>query len=49
MAMTRDRISDRGRTMKPYVERALKDEDLRDNVMAAYAASSRPSRMRSHE
>ena len=25
--------------MKPYVERALKDEDLRDNVMAAFGAA----------
>ena len=39
MAMTRDRISDRGRTMKPYVERALKDEDVRDNLRDALAAA----------
>jgi hypothetical protein len=35
MAKTTDRISD----VKPYVERAMKDEDLRDNVMAAFAAA----------
>ena len=35
MAATKDRISD----VKPYVERAMKDEDLRDNVMAAFAAA----------
>jgi hypothetical protein len=35
MAPTKDKVKD----MKPYVERALKDEDLRDNVMAAFAAA----------
>lgn len=35
MAATKDRISD----VKPYVERAFKDEDLRDNLVAAYAAA----------
>ena len=35
MAATRNRISD----VKPYVERALKDEDLRDNVLSALAAA----------
>ncbi len=35
MAKTRDKISD----ARPYVERALKDEDLRDNVVAAFAAA----------
>lgn len=35
MAATKDKIQD----MKPYVNRALKDEDLRDNVMAAFAAA----------
>lgn len=35
MAKTKERISD----VKPYVERAMKDEDLRDNVMAAFAAA----------
>ena len=35
MASTKDRITD----VKPYVERALKDEELRENVVAAYAAA----------
>jgi hypothetical protein len=35
MLATKDRISD----VKPYVERALKDEELRENVIAAYAAA----------
>jgi hypothetical protein len=35
MAKTKDRISD----VKPYVERAVKDEDLRENVMAAFQAA----------
>ena len=32
---TKDRISE----VKPYVERAMKDEDLRDNVMTAFATA----------
>ena len=32
MAKTRDRIQD----VRPYVERAVKDEDVRDNVLAAF-------------
>ncbi len=39
MATTRDRISDRSRTMKPYVERALKDDEVRDNLRDALAAA----------
>jgi len=35
MAKTRERISD----VRPYVERAMKDEDLRDNVLTALAAA----------
>ena len=35
MASTKDKISD----VKPYVERALKDEDLRDNVLGALMAA----------
>ena len=35
MAKTKDRISD----VKHYVERAVKDEDLRENVMAAFQAA----------
>ena len=32
MAKTRERIED----VRPYVERAVKDEDVRDNVVAAF-------------
>jgi hypothetical protein len=32
---TKDALSD----VRPYVERAVKDEDLRDNVLAAFAAA----------
>lgn len=39
MATTRDRITDRSRTMKPYVERAIKDEEVRDNLRDALAAA----------
>ena len=35
MAKTTERISD----AKPYVERALRDEDLRDNVLNAFQAA----------
>jgi hypothetical protein len=35
MAATKEKITE----MKPYVERALKDEYLRDNVLAAFAAA----------
>ena len=35
MAKTRERVED----VKPYVRRALKDEDLRDNVIEAFHAA----------
>jgi hypothetical protein len=35
MAKTRDRIQD----VRPYVERAVRDEDVRDNVLAAVQAA----------
>jgi tetrahydromethanopterin S-methyltransferase subunit B len=35
MPKTKDRISD----VRPYVERAVKDEDVRDNVLAAFQAA----------
>ena len=35
MAKTKERLSD----VKPYVDRALKDEDLRDNVVTAFHAA----------
>ena len=39
MAKTKDKVSDAADTVKPYVERAMKDEDLRDNVKAAFQAA----------
>jgi predicted RNA-binding protein len=33
---TRDRVTDAAGNVKPYVERAINDEDLRDNVKAAF-------------
>src|SRR5213078_3451666 len=35
MAKTRDRVSD----VKPYVERAIKDEEFRDNMKNAFVAA----------
>ena len=35
MAKTRDRVSD----VKPYVERAIKDEEFRDNLKNAFVAA----------
>jgi hypothetical protein len=39
MVKTRGRISDRADTVKPYVERAIKDEHVRENVKSALAAA----------
>jgi hypothetical protein len=39
MAKTKDKVIDRAGNVKPYVERAMKDEDLRDNVVTAFAAA----------
>jgi hypothetical protein len=39
MPKTRDRISDSADTVKPYVERALRDEHVRENVKGALAAA----------
>jgi hypothetical protein len=36
MAKTRDKVLDRAGSARPYIERALKDEDLRDNVRNAF-------------
>jgi hypothetical protein len=36
MARTRDRVSDAASNVKPYVERAVGDAELRDNVKAAF-------------
>src|SRR5205085_9074506 len=39
MAKTKDRVSDAAGTVKPYVERAISDEELRDNVKSAFSAA----------
>jgi hypothetical protein len=39
MLKTRDRISDKAYTVKPYVERAIRDEQVRENVKSALAAA----------
>src|SRR5262245_30557542 len=39
MAKTKDRVSDAADTVKPYVDRALHDAELRDNVRAAYQSA----------
>lgn len=39
MAKTKDRFSDATDTMKPIVERALRDERLRDDVQSAFAVA----------
>jgi hypothetical protein len=39
MAKTRDKVSGAADNVKPYVERAIRDEDLRDNVKAAFQAA----------
>ena len=39
MAKTKERLYDTADTMKPYVDRALHDEDLHDNVKEAFKAA----------
>jgi len=39
MTKTKDRVSGVAGSAKPYVERALKDEELRDHVKQAYVAA----------
>lgn len=39
MAKTRDKVTDAAGNVKPYVERALHDEELRDNVRNAYESA----------
>jgi len=39
MAKTKDRVVDAADTVKPYVERALRDEELRESVRNAYASA----------
>jgi hypothetical protein len=36
---TREKVSDAAGTVKPYVDRAMHDEELRDNVRSAFAAA----------
>jgi hypothetical protein len=39
MTKTKDKVSDAAGNVKPYVERALRDEELRDNVRSAYESA----------
>ena len=39
MAKTRDKVSDAAGNVRPYVERAVRDEELRENVKAAFQAA----------
>jgi hypothetical protein len=39
MAKTRDRITDTAENVRPYVERAVKDEEVRENVKSALSAA----------
>jgi hypothetical protein len=39
MAKTRDKVLDRAGGARPYIERALTDEDLRDNVRNAFESA----------
>ena len=39
MAKTRDRVSGAASNVKPYVERAVNDAELRENVKAAFTAA----------
>jgi hypothetical protein len=39
MAKTRDKVLDRAGTARPYIERAFKDEELRENVRNAFESA----------
>ena len=39
MTKTRDKVLDRAGGARPYIERALKDEELRDNVRNAFESA----------
>jgi len=39
MAKTKDKVSDATDTVRPFVERALRDEKLRDDVQSAFATA----------
>ena len=39
MTKTRDKVYDAAENVKPYVERAMRDEKLRDDVMSAFGTA----------
>ena len=39
MAKTKEKVSDAAANVKPYVDRALHDEELRESVRNAYASA----------
>jgi hypothetical protein len=39
MAKTKDKVSDAAGNVKPYVDRALHDDELRDSLRSAYASA----------
>jgi hypothetical protein len=39
MAKTKDKVYDAAGNAKPYIERAMKDEKLRDDVMSAFSTA----------
>jgi hypothetical protein len=39
MAKTKEKVSGAAENVKPYIDRAINDEKLRENVMSAYAAA----------
>ena len=39
MHKTKDKVTDAAGTVKPYVERAIRDEELRDNIRSAYESA----------
>jgi hypothetical protein len=39
MARTRDKVLDRAGSARPYIERAIKDEELRENVRNAFESA----------
>jgi hypothetical protein len=39
MAKTKEKVADTAGAVKPYVERALRDEELRENIRSAYESA----------
>lgn len=39
MAKTKDKVSDAADNVKPYIDRALHDQELRDNLRSAYKSA----------